>query len=96
METKKLTTEEIQRITELQQKNNALVTELGQIELIKLNLQLRREAAEKFLEEFRSEEQELGKELTDKYGSGNINLETGEFAPNLTQETQKTDTVSFE
>ena len=95
METKKLTTEEIQRITELQQKNNALATELGQIELIKLNLQLRREAAEKFLEELRSEEQELGKELTDKYGSGSINLETGEFIPNPTQETSA-DTVSFE
>jgi hypothetical protein len=95
METKKLTTEEIQRITELQQKNNALATELGQIELIKLNLQLRREAAEKFLEELRSEEQELGKELTDKYGSGSINLETGEFVPNPTQETSS-DTVSFE
>jgi hypothetical protein len=95
MENKKLTTEEIQRITELQQKNNALATELGQIELIKLNLQLRREAAEKFLEELRSEEQELGKELTDKYGSGSINLETGEFVPNPTQETSA-DTVSFE
>ena len=95
MVTKKLTTEEIQRITELQKKNNALATELGQIELIKLNLQLRREAAEKFLEELRSEEQELGKELTDKYGSGSINLETGEFVPNPTQETSA-DTVSFE
>ena len=95
MENKKLTTEEIQRITELQQKNNTLVTELGQVELIKLNLQLRREAAEKFLEELRSEEQELGKELTDKYGSGSINLETGEFVPNPTQETSA-DTVSFE
>jgi hypothetical protein len=96
MENKKLTTEEIQRITELQQKNNALATELGQVELIKLNLQLRREAAEKFLEELRSEEQELGKELTDKYGSGSINLETGEFVPSPTQEEISTDTVSFE
>lgn len=96
MENKKLTTEEIQRITELQQKNNALATELGQIELIKLNLQSRREAAEKFLEELRSEEQELGKELTDKYGSGSINLETGEFVPNPTQDIPETDTVSFE
>ena len=87
MENKKLTTEEIQRITELQQKNNTLVTELGQIELIKLNLQLRKESAEKFFEELRSEEQELAKELTDKYGSGSINLETGEFVPNPPQET---------
>ena len=92
MANKKLTTDEIQRITEHQQKNNALATELGQIELIKLNLQTRREAAEKFLEELRDEEKELGKELTDKYGSGSINLETGEFVPNPTQE----DTVSFE
>ena len=83
----KLTTEEIQRITELQQKNNTLVTELGQVELIKLNLQLRKESAEKFFEELRSEEQELAKELTDKYGSGSINLETGEFVPNPPQET---------
>jgi hypothetical protein len=87
MENKKLTTEEIQRITELQQKNNTLVTELGQVELIKLNLQLRKESAEKFFEELRSEEQELAKELTDKYGSGSINLETGEFVPNPPQET---------
>ena len=87
MENKKLTTEEIQRITELQQKNNTLVTELGQVELIKLNLQLRKESAEKFCEELRSEEQELAKELTDKYGSGSINLETGEFVPNPPQET---------
>jgi hypothetical protein len=92
MANKKLTTDEIQRITEHQQKNNALATELGQIELIKLNLQTRREAAEKFLEELQAEERELGKELTDKYGSGSINLETGEFVPNSTQE----DTVSFE
>ena len=87
MENKKLTTEEIQRITELQQKNNTLVTELGQVELIKLNLQLRKESAEKFFEELRSEDQELAKELTDKYGSGSINLETGEFVPNPPQET---------
>jgi hypothetical protein len=40
MANKKLTTDEIQRITELQQKNNALASELGQIELIKLNLQV--------------------------------------------------------
>lgn len=95
MENKKLTTEEIKRITELQQKNNTLVTELGQVELIKLNLQLRKESAEKFFEELRSEEQELAKELTDKYGSGSINLETGEFVPDPTQSTP-TDTVSFD
>lgn len=81
MENQKLTEEELQRIGELQQKNNAVVSELGQIELIKMNIEARREAAEKFLTELREEEEGLGKELSDKYGTGSINLETGEFVP---------------
>jgi hypothetical protein len=81
MENQKLTEEELQKIGELQQKNNAVVAELGQIELIKMNVHARREAAEKYLAELREEEDTLGKELSDKYGSGSINLETGEFVP---------------
>ena len=81
MENQKLTEEELQKIGELQQKNNAVVSELGQIELIKMNVAARREAAEKYLTDLREEESTLGKELSDKYGSGSINLETGEFVP---------------
>ena len=81
MENQKLTEQELQKIGELQQKNNAVVSELGQIELIKMNVEARREAAEKFLAELREEEDTLGKELSEKYGSGSINLETGEFVP---------------
>ena len=81
MENQKLTEEELQKIGELQQKNNAVVSELGQIELIRMNVAARREAAEKYLTDLRGEEDTLGKELSDKYGSGSINLETGEFVP---------------
>ena len=81
MENQKLTEEELQKIGELQQKNNAVVSELGQIELIRMNVAARREAAEKYLTDLREEEDTLGKELSDKYGSGSINLETGEFVP---------------
>jgi len=81
MENQKLTEDELQKIGELQQKNNAVVSELGQIELIKMNVEARRQAAEKYLAELREEEEGLGKDLSDKYGSGSINLETGEFVP---------------
>lgn len=81
MENQKLTEEELQKIGELQQKNNAVVSELGQIELIRMNVDARRAAAEEFLSELREEEETLGKELSDKYGTGSINLETGEFVP---------------
>ena len=92
----KLTTEELQRISELQQSQTALASELGQIEIIKLNLHQRREAAEKFLEELREKETEIAKELNEKYGSGSINLQTGEFEPAPQQVTPEAETVSFE
>ena len=89
MENQKLTQEELQKIGELQQKNNAVVSELGNIELIKMNVEARRAAAEEFLTELRKEEEELGKELSDKYGSGSINLETGEFVPAPEEEAEE-------
>ena len=79
MANKKLTKDELKSLTELQQKNAALVTELGSIELVNIGLEERRENAEKFLLELREEEKELAKKLEDKYGQGSINLDAGEF-----------------
>ena len=78
-EVKKLTDEEIQKINDLQQKREALVTELGQVNLAKLNLEERENKAREFYGELLVEEITLSKELTDKYGAGQINLETGEI-----------------
>ena len=81
MENQKLTQEELQTITELQQKNNAVVSELGQIELTRMSVEARRANAESYLADLRKEEEEFGKELSDKYGTGSIDLEKGEFIP---------------
>lgn len=81
MENQKLTQEELQKIAELQQRNNAVVSEFGQIELAKMGVDARRTNAEAYLAELRKEEEEFGKELSDKYGSGSIDLESGEFIP---------------
>lgn len=79
METTKLTTEEIEKFQSIQQKNNLVVNELGAIELAKLQIERRRTEALNFLTSLREEEQAFGKELTEKYGEGSIDLENGEF-----------------
>lgn len=81
MANQKLTEEELKGLSELQQKNAALVSELGQIELSNIALEERRENAEKFLADLREEEQTLAKTLEDKYGVGSIDLKEGEFIP---------------
>ena len=79
MANNKLTKEELQSLTDIRNKNNAVVQEFGSIALAQLDLDKRQENAENFLNNLRQEESKLAKELEDKYGRGNINLETGEF-----------------
>lgn len=79
MANNKLTKEELQSLTDIRNKNNAVVQEFGNIALAQLDLDKRQENAENFLNNLRQEESNLAKELEDKYGRGNINLETGEF-----------------
>jgi hypothetical protein len=81
MEPIKMTTEEIEKFQSIQQRNNLVVNELGTIELAKLQIERRREEALSFLSSLREEEQTFGKELSEKYGDGSIDLEKGEFLP---------------
>jgi|SRR5210317_741698 hypothetical protein len=81
MANQKLTQEELQTIAELQQKNTAVVSELGQIELARMSVQSRRANAENFLAELRKQEEELANSLNEKYGAGSIDLQSGEFVP---------------
>jgi hypothetical protein len=85
----KLTQEELQTIAELQQKNNAVVSELGQIELTRMAVEARRANAETYLADLRKEEDEFGKTLSDKYGAGSIDLDSGEFVPAPEQAEEK-------
>ena len=88
MENTKLTVEELEKLQEIQQKNAAVATELGNLEIAKLQMEARKAEVIKFFNELKEEEQELGKELSDKYGVGSINLEEGEFTPAPTTETE--------
>lgn len=81
MANQKLTQEELNQLSELQQKNAALVQELGQISLAEINLDARKEKAEEFLAELKQAEVDLVKSLEDTYGIGSIDLQAGEFIP---------------
>ena len=81
MENTKLTVEEIEKLQDIQQKNAAVATELGNLEITKLQVEARREEVVKYFTELKQEENTFGKELSDKYGNGTIDLEKGEFIP---------------
>jgi hypothetical protein len=82
MENKKLTQEEIEKLTELQQKSSGITTEFGNIEILKLQLEARKNDLINLYSQIKSEENAFGKELSEKYGDGTIDLNKGEFIPN--------------
>tara|TARA_Y100000385_G_scaffold236912_1_gene251212 strand:+ start:2293 stop:2523 length:231 start_codon:yes stop_codon:yes gene_type:complete len=68
----KLSKKELQELKKLQDEGNKLIFSLGQIEAQKTTLFSQ-------LQEIQDGRNKIGKELQDKYGDGNIDLETGEF-----------------
>ena len=78
-EKKFLTEEEKNTLKEIQTNTQALITELGEIELVKLQLENRHETAKTFLNELRTKEQEFTQLVFEKYGKVSINPETGEI-----------------
>ena len=74
-----LTEKEKNTLKNIQQKTQALITELGEIELIKIQIENRYQEAKKFLIELSDKEKEFSQSIIDKYGKSNINPETGEI-----------------
>jgi hypothetical protein len=84
MENKVLTQEEIQQLKDIREKNTQLIEQFGFIEYQLQSLLLHKEELSNNFKEIKSLEIILGKQLQDKYGDGTINLEKGEFIPNVT------------
>ena len=81
MASKKLSDKELQSLKEFQERNNNIIVTLGTIDV---RIDALEEQKENELEKFRSltvEQTTFGKELNEKYGDGNIDLEKGEFTP---------------
>ena len=78
-EKKFLTEEEKTTLKDLQSKTESLVVELGEISLIKIQVENRYESAKSYLTEISNQEKEFTKTLFDKYGKFNLDPETGEI-----------------
>ena len=76
-----LTQEELQVLNLIQEETQALIYELGEIELIKLQLDERKNQSKNMLDELRVKEQTFNQDIITKYGKVNINTNTGEIIP---------------
>jgi len=76
---KKLTQEELSSLNDIKKHYSTVTQEFGAIELQQILLKERKTQAENYLAELKILEAELSKKLLDKYGPGNINIDTGEI-----------------
>jgi hypothetical protein len=85
---KKLTTEELQQIKDMQSQYNKFVFELGSIEAqlqsiltTKSLIETEKSNVLEDIKKLGDREKELVSSLQEKYGQGSINIETGEITP---------------
>jgi hypothetical protein len=83
MEKQVLTQEEIQSLKTIQSNQSLLIEQLGLLEYRIQILELEKQRLKQTLQKQLEEEEQIGKQLQQKYGDGNINLEKGEFIPAL-------------
>lgn len=74
-----LTSEELQTLKEIQEKNQEIMLELGEISMIKFQIENRHEVAKNYLDQVNTQEKEFSKNLFEKYGKFNLNPKTGEI-----------------
>ena len=74
-----LTKEELQTLKDIQSQTQSLIIELGEIEMVKLQIEKRHEVAKTFLEELSNKEKTLTNDIFEKYGKSNIDPENGEI-----------------
>ena len=79
MTTKVLTQEEITQLKKVQQDRVNLIEKFGVLEMHKQELKLQEQQLSSSYQQLKQYEEQLGKQLQDKYGDGTIDLEKGEF-----------------
>ena len=77
----KFTDEELKSISEIRTAYAEITNRFGQITLTKYNIQKQEEQAEIDFESIKVKEQEVLQKITDKYGPGTLDPNTGVFTP---------------
>ena len=85
----KFTEDELKTVTKIREDYFNIQNEFGQIKLAKIRLEtqinsveIREEELHKQFVELQNSETEFLDSITEKYGQGTLNPETGEFVPN--------------
>ena len=94
----KFTEDELKSVGDLQVKYNTITNKFGQLAIAKLNLEKQQESVEEEefkvheeLESVRAEEQEVLTGITEKYGPGQLDPNTGVFTPSVEVGTPETE-----
>ncbi len=81
MEKIKLTEDEIKELTDIRNNFSNLTLMIGETVIGVANLENRKQELLSGLAKITEKQNDISKKLEDKYGEGNISLETGEFSP---------------
>jgi hypothetical protein len=79
MEKTVLTTEELQSLKGFQTTRSQIINDFGIIEFQIQELKSQKEMITKVLSDLKIEENKVSQQLQEKYGEGNIDLNSGEF-----------------
>ena len=85
MDTKVLTQDELNSLKNVRETFDSLTTVMGSLETQLALINLEKNDVIDRIKELKQQEIQLGVELKEKYGDGNISLETGEFTPFQTE-----------
>ena len=79
MEKQVLTEEEVKSLTSLQQEQNDLLFQLGQVNYQLYFFEREKTRVQNLIEAFEKKQTDSANQLEEKYGAGTVNLESGEF-----------------
>lgn len=74
-----LTSEELETLKNIQQNTQDIILELGEIEIVKIQLENRYDNTKQFLAELLIKEKEFTSSIFEKYGKSSIDPNTGEI-----------------
>ena len=92
----KFTEEELKSLGDLQQAYQRITNSYGQIALAKHNLEEQDAAVKSEFENTRQQEQKLLNSITEKYGPGQLNPQTGVFTPAPVEDSSQVQTETLE
>ena len=75
------TNEELTQLKSLQSEISQTTTQFGQLYLTKIRLEEQETLLKTKINELKTKETTLAKSLSDKYGQGSLDIETGTFTP---------------